>query len=308
MKPEILITGATGKTGGHATRQLLDQGISVRILIRKEKPVTKELADMGAEVVMGDMLDIVSLEKAFEGIKKVYFTFPFTPGLLEAASNMAVIAKDAGVELFVNMSQIIAAKGHNSPSTRQHWLSENLFDWANIGAVHLRPGLFLDNLLVVAAHSVATEGKMYLPWGDGKHAGIHSGDIAKIITKILTDTDPSEHIGKKYVITGEKSRTMAEVASTISSIIGKDVEYVNIPDETWLEGIKQLPPMLNNAQFLGHATPLSVDVRNQKFDVSSTIVKDMTGDEPVSLEQFVTQTKAFFLDPSQSENLLKSFY
>ncbi len=38
---------------------------------------------------------------------------------------------------------------------------------AGVGATHIRPGLFADNLLVRAAPSFAAEGKIYLPFGEG---------------------------------------------------------------------------------------------------------------------------------------------
>ncbi len=306
MKAEILITGATGKTGGHTTRQFLEKGIPVRVLSRKRSSTIEELEKAGAEIAIGDMLDIASLEKAFKGIKKVYFTYPFLPGLLEASANMTTVAKAEGVELFVNMSQIISSKGHDSPSTRQHWLAEQFMDWAGIGAVHLRPGLFLENLLVIAAPTIATEGKIYLPWANGKHAGMASPDIARVIVNILTDSQPEKHIGQKYVLTGPTSRTMDEIAQVISQIIDKEVSYVPITDEQWVEGIKQLPAVFNNPQFIGHAPALSEDIRNQKFDKVTDVAERIGNSKLITLEEFVTQYKDFFINPEFSMQLLRS--
>ncbi len=41
-----------------------------------------------------------------------------------------------------------------------------------VGATHIRPGLFADNLLVLAAPTVAAEGKIYLPFGEGPDAPV----------------------------------------------------------------------------------------------------------------------------------------
>ncbi|WP_298541880.1 NmrA family NAD(P)-binding protein [uncultured Aquimarina sp.] len=306
MKTEILITGVTGKTGGHAAKQLLEKGIAIRVLSRKRSTIIDELEKAGAEIAIGDMLDIASLEIAFKGIKKVYFTYPFVPGLLEASANMSTVAKQEGVSLFVNMSQIITRKGHDSPSTRQHWLAEQFLDWAGIGAVHLRPGLFFENLLVIAAHTIATEGNIYLPWDEGKHAGVSASDIAKVIVGILTDDKPNKHIGEKYVITGPTSRTMAEIATIISGIIDKEVKYVPITDEQWIEGIKQLPAVFNNPQFLGHAPALSEDIRDQKFDEVTEVVQQIGKTQPITLEEFVMNHKDFFTNPEYSMLLLQS--
>ena len=44
----------------------------------------------------------------------------------------------------INMSQISARQDSQSPLACRHWLSENIFDWANIGAVHIRPVEYVD--------------------------------------------------------------------------------------------------------------------------------------------------------------------
>ena len=294
MNPEILITSAIAKTSYHTAQLLLAQGKKIRVLTRKKSEKVEQLASQGADVAIGDFHDIFSLERSFEGIKKVYFTYPFVPGLLEAASNTAAVAREAGVELLINMSQIISEKGHQSPATRQHWLSENLFDWANIGAVHLYPGLFMDNLLVIAAMTIIQQGKIYLPWADGKHAPLYSGDIGKVIATLLTSPSPNVFVGKKLILTGGQSRTMTEISELIAQIIGRSVAYVNIADKDWVKAIQASDSMLNNSQFLGHAPALSADIRDQKFDVVTSTVQQITGDEPLSLHEFIEQRKALF--------------
>jgi len=68
---KILVTGATGFTGGHLARRLARNGESVRVLVRNPERAT-ELAAMGMEIVVGDLTDPVSLDQAMEGIELVY--------------------------------------------------------------------------------------------------------------------------------------------------------------------------------------------------------------------------------------------
>jgi uncharacterized protein YbjT (DUF2867 family) len=64
----ILVSGATGQQGGAVARSLLERGFGVRALTRNpEKPEAKELADLGAEVVSGDLEDRSSIERVLEG-------------------------------------------------------------------------------------------------------------------------------------------------------------------------------------------------------------------------------------------------
>ena len=68
MKP-TLVTGATGFLGWHVTRQLLDRGDSVRVLVRDPKRL-RELD--GVEAVRGDLRDAESLSKAVQGCALVF--------------------------------------------------------------------------------------------------------------------------------------------------------------------------------------------------------------------------------------------
>jgi dihydroflavonol-4-reductase len=64
----ILITGGTGFIGRHAVRGLVESGHRVRALCRAP---SKSLEDDGAEVVLGDVLDLASVKSAVEGADAV---------------------------------------------------------------------------------------------------------------------------------------------------------------------------------------------------------------------------------------------
>jgi nucleoside-diphosphate-sugar epimerase len=65
----VLVTGATGFTGGHLARTLAGDGDMVRALVRSASPA---LAAAGIEVVPGDLRDAASIERAARGIDVVY--------------------------------------------------------------------------------------------------------------------------------------------------------------------------------------------------------------------------------------------
>ena len=109
MSHPILITGAAGgrqgSTGRLVAGLLLKQGIPVRAFVHKLDARSDELRQQGAEIVEGDLLDPTSVQAAMKGVKRAYFTYPVTDGLLEAATIFAAAARDAGLELVVNNSQ-----------------------------------------------------------------------------------------------------------------------------------------------------------------------------------------------------------
>lgn len=67
----VLVTGATGFTGGHLCERLAKQGYAVRALVR-DTGRCAQLRDWGVELVEGDLRDPPSLARATRGIDAVY--------------------------------------------------------------------------------------------------------------------------------------------------------------------------------------------------------------------------------------------
>ncbi|MGO4757694.1 SDR family oxidoreductase, partial [Streptomyces sp. 2MCAF27] len=80
MERNLLVIGATGKTGGHTTELLLQRGHRVRAFVRSLDGRAERLAALGADLAEGDVLDLDSLARATEGIDALYFAYPIRPG------------------------------------------------------------------------------------------------------------------------------------------------------------------------------------------------------------------------------------
>lgn len=90
----ILITGAAGRVGAvgrTVTGLLLDRGLPVRALIRRDDDRAAALRAAGAEVVVGDLLDPADVFRAVEGSRRVYFGLSVSPGYLEATVTVAAV-------------------------------------------------------------------------------------------------------------------------------------------------------------------------------------------------------------------------
>jgi nucleoside-diphosphate-sugar epimerase len=68
----VLVTGATGFTGGHLARWLLAKGDTVRALVRRQDDRASALQALGVETCEGDLADRASLDRAVTGIDVVY--------------------------------------------------------------------------------------------------------------------------------------------------------------------------------------------------------------------------------------------
>ena len=134
---KFLITGATGSTGGYTVRQLLEKNQAVRVLAHRPDERSEHLQKVGAEVVFGDLLDFDAVRAALNGVLRAYFCHPISPGIAQATAQFAQAAKEAGVEVIVNMSQKSARSDAKSEAARQHWLSERVFDWSGVPTVQM---------------------------------------------------------------------------------------------------------------------------------------------------------------------------
>ena len=285
-KSLILVTGATGKTGSAVVRQLLDRGYPVRATVRKRDERADDLEALGAEVVVADFHDLRSMRGAMKGVGRVYFVYPPQGAqLVEATTIAATAARDAGVRGFVSMSQISAREDSDSPLARHHWLSERILDWADVGAIHIRPTFFAEMLHILGAQTIATEGKLYLPYGDERHAPVAADDIARVVVGLLTDPEP--HVGERYVLTGPRNLTVAEMASVLSEELGTAVEYVDLPLDVWGDAISGVEGL--NEFAVTHLKAVALDHQNGIFSGETDVVERIGGQPPQSLPEFIRE-------------------
>ncbi len=127
LNPKILVTGATGRTGGQVAAQLLAAGYPVRAFVRRETGTSARLRAAGAEIAVGDLSDPQALLDAMRGVERGYFLPPFDPYMIQGAAAFAVAAREARLESVVVLSQWLANPEHPTLATRQHWLADRLF-------------------------------------------------------------------------------------------------------------------------------------------------------------------------------------
>jgi len=287
--PLILVTGAAGKTGRYVVTQLLEQGFPVRAMVRQQDERSEQLQELGAEIVLGAFHDLASMRSAMAGAQRTYFCYPPQGDkLVEATTIAAIAARDAGIETFVNMSQITAREDARSALSRQHWLSEVILDQAELGAIHIRPTFFAEMLVLLGAGSIASEGKLYLPYGGGRHAPVSAADIARVVVGLLTR--PEGHAGQRYVLTGPRNMDIAEMAEVLSLELGREITYVDLPNEVFGEALSSMmPPFL-----VQHLQAVAKDHKDDIFSAETDVVERIGGRAPQSLASFIRQHRAAF--------------
>jgi uncharacterized protein YbjT (DUF2867 family) len=296
----VLVTGAAGgnqgSTGFHVTRLLLDKDRPVRAFVHRLDDRSDRLRALGADVVEGDLRDFRSVAAAMDGIRRAYFAYPVQEGLLEAAGTFAATARLAGVEQVVNLSQWLQPGGEQpTPHQARHWLAEQIFDWADVGAVHLDATVFYENLSTWAIGSLAQAGVIALPWGPDTTAipMVGAEDVARVAAAVLTG--PAMPSGTVVRLMAG-AVTNEEIAEAFGDVLGRSVDYVDISDEQWASAVSAVGV---NAVAVEHLTHLWRYLRTrppeyQAFYHISDAFEHLTGQPPRSLPQFLREHETLF--------------
>jgi NAD(P)H dehydrogenase (quinone) len=305
IQGKVLVTGATGDTGGATIDELLAHGHRVRGLAHVQDERSKRLQERGVEVVYGDLLDFGQAKAALNGVLRAYFVYPIRPGILQATVYFAQAAKEAGVDAIVNMSQISAREDAKSHAATDHWLAERVFDWSGVTVAHIRPTYFAEWLLYLAPMIKA--GRLHVPFGTGKHAPITAEDQGRVIAGILED--PAPHKGKIYPLFGPVEYTYQETAQVLSRVLGKSVEYKQVDFEKFKETLQagdkeplqagdkmsaKAKGRVGNDFLFQHLREVAIDHQNGIFAGTNDLVEKLGGRPPMTLEAFITKHRKAF--------------
>jgi uncharacterized protein YbjT (DUF2867 family) len=264
-------------------------------MVRNEDERAQALRDKGAEVVVGNLLDLDSMHRVIAGCDTMYFGMSVSDAYLEATVNVAAVAKHHGVKAFINMSQMTLSQMSitettASPQHKLQWLAEQALNWSGLPVVHVRPTVLFEGFfLILTSDSVRESNQIRLPLGEGKTSPVAVGDVARVIAALLVDPQP--HIGKIYHLTGPQSENMHFYAQEYSKALGRPVTYQDIPVEPWRDALLErgLP-----AHLVKHLATMADLHRAGRYDRMSNDVLTLTGQGPLSMQEIVRKNAATF--------------
>jgi uncharacterized protein YbjT (DUF2867 family) len=267
MGTHILVTGARGKTGREAVRQLRDSsGVVVRS--GSSRPATDD------DAVRFDWHDRSTWSPAVEGVDAVYLVRPDLPDAPTLVADLADLAGDAHIVLL--SEQGAEELGPNGWARRvEAAVTERAARWTL-----LRPSWF---------HQVLTDRRFYfdsvragelrLPSGGQGIAWVDARDIAAVAVAAIRS--PERHAGQAYTLTGPESVPLDVVAGHLSRVLDRQVQAVDPPVEDELDGL--------NAWEREIVADLYERVRRGRFGLVTDDVRAVTGRPARGIEAFITE-------------------
>jgi uncharacterized protein YbjT (DUF2867 family) len=214
---------------------------------------------------------------------------------LAATVNAAAVAKHHGVKAFINMSQMTVSQMSvtettASPQHKLQWLSEQALNWSGLPVLHVRPTVFLEGFfLTLTSDSVKQSNQIRLPFGEGKTSPVGAEDVARVVATLLENPEP--HVGNIYHLTGPQSENMYFFAQEYSKALGRPITFQDIPVEPWRQALleRRWPVHVVN-----HLAAMADLHRAGRFDRMSEEVLLLTGQPPLSVQEFVRKNAATF--------------
>ena len=218
----VLVTGATGTIGQHLVRELAGAGVPVRAAVRDPGRATV-LAGTVAEIVVADLDDARTVDRAVDGTDRVVLIAANTDRQLQQESTVIDAAKRHGVAQLIKVSVGGAAPEAPLALARDHYEAEVRLRESGTPAAIVRPGFLMQNLIQYAGW-IEPDGTWSLPLGDAAMAMIDARDVAFGLAR-LAGRAPRPWDDLAWP--GQEALSMADAARVLGEAAGRSLHYVD---------------------------------------------------------------------------------
>jgi uncharacterized protein YbjT (DUF2867 family) len=212
-----LVLGGTGKTGRRVAEKLQALGVETRIASRSANPSF-------------DWNDQCTWDAVLEGVTAAYITYApdlAIPGATDAIRAFVEKAAAQGVERLV----LLSGRGEEEAQACERIVQEARVEWTVV-----RASWFMQNFSEGEFLGMVLDGAITLPAGDVPEPFIDVNDIADVVVAALTEEG---HAYEIYEVTGPRMLTFNELAQEISKAAGREVQFIQIPQEAFAAAIAE---------------------------------------------------------------------
>lgn len=284
---KILVTGATGHFGGSAINFLLKDGVKpeqISAFVRSESKA-RDLAEKGIQVKIGDYNNVESVLAALRDVDKL---------LLVSGTDIRNRDKQhenvihSAIEKKIRHIVYTSFQRHNETTTspialvaQAHVKTEKVLKDSKLPYTIMRNNLYLEMLPLFIGEDVLDRGAIYLPAGEGKAAYTSRDDMAEVAAKIILSDD---HNNKEYDITNEEAVSFSDIASYLSEIKGKTVNYISPSIDEFNQTLKSKGVSVDA---ISSVESFALAIKQGEFDKTSNDIHNLIGRKPVRVMDYI---------------------
>lgn len=233
---KIFIAGAAGNIGTALLAALHETGADVVAGVH-DPDKAKTFSDLGVDARPFDFQDQESMVRAMDGCSRMFLVLPLQEKMTRFGHLAVEAAKQVGIEYIVRSSGYAASSDAHWRLGREHGMVDQFVEDSGIPFTILRPNTFMQNFSTYFVDMIKS-GVMALPEEDYAVSYIDVRDIAACSAKILLDSTGFEN--GFFALTGPQGITMEQVASQITEVSGRKVEYAPIAEEDYIGVLKEM--------------------------------------------------------------------
>lgn len=262
-----LVIGGTGKTGRRVADRLQAMGRAVRIGSRSSTPSFDWNREEGWQA-------------AVDGVTSIYITYSpdlAMPGATDAIQTLVDLAKQARVKRLV----LLSGRGEEEAQACEAIVQNSGLEWTIV-----RASWFNQNFSEGAFIEMVNQGVITLPAGNTPEPFVDVDDISDVATAALSEDG---HHGKIYEVTGPRLMTMADIAADLSAATGREIRYVDVPHDGFVDGLTKSGAPTDVVWMLDYLFSTVLDGRNANLTLG---VEQALGRSPKDFASYARETAA----------------
>jgi uncharacterized protein YbjT (DUF2867 family) len=231
---KILVIGGTGHVGSQVVDELKKRNADIRLLVRKEDTAVPA----SVEIAVGDLLDPVSIEKAMQGVDKLYLLNAVLPDELTQGLIAYDLAKKLKLSHIVYHSVFRVEHFKDVPHFASKLAMEAALKEFDVPFTIIRPNYFMQNDASLQ-DPLMKAGIYPMPLGKVGISAVDVRDIAEAAAIALTS---DAHMGKTYNLNGPDVISGPKAASIWSGALGKPIHYAGDNMDTFEAQMRKTAP------------------------------------------------------------------